>query len=67
MENNFKTSMLYLARLLEEQGKYDLAKMLMFIAAIDYSKPLDEIQELLKRYALSLAEKNQGNPEDPMK
>ena len=54
MEKNFKTSMLYLARLLEEQGKYDKAKMIMFVAAIDYSKSLDEIRELLKRYALSL-------------
>lgn len=54
--------MLYLERLLEEQGKYDEAKIIMFIAAIDYSKSLGEIQELLKRYALSLAEKKSKQP-----
>lgn len=56
-ENNFKTSMLYLARLLEEQGKYNEVKMLLFIAAIDYTRPLNEIKGLLKRYVINLAEK----------
>jgi hypothetical protein len=55
--NNFKSSMLFLSKLLEEQGKYDEAKMIMFIASIDYTRPFDEIKELLKRYVITLAEK----------
>ena len=56
-EKNFKASMLYLSHLLEEQSKYDDAKMLMFIAAIDYSRPLEEIKEILKRYVITFEKK----------
>ena len=56
-EKNFKASILYLSHLLEEQGKYDDAKMLMFVAAIDFSRPLEEIKEILKRYMITLEKK----------
>jgi hypothetical protein len=60
-ENNFKASMFYLSKLLEEQGKYDDSKTLMFIATIDYSRPLEKIKEILKRYVIALEKRGTKN------
>ena len=56
-ENNFMAAMLFVSKLLEEKGKHDNAKMLLFIASVDYTRPLEEIKEILKRYVIALEKK----------